>query len=118
MRITLEPGAIFPSEVDDASAGLVYVEAGAVTVRIEAPIAVLRAAALATVVAGGPQEGLPAPPAEAVAAGAEATLRAGDSFVFPSNVTSELRNDGDTPAVILAAVISPTQGVDAGTPNP
>ncbi len=106
-RFTVGPGARIPIEEDDPALALVYVEAGTLTFRVEAPIQVTRASMLATPGAGaGPEE---------VAAGTEFTLEAGDSAVFPPNVPGEVRNDGSEPAVGLATVIAPiTEG--AATP--
>ena len=43
-RLIFEPGAVEPIDPNDPSVGLVYVEAGTLTVRVEAPITVLRGA--------------------------------------------------------------------------
>ena len=112
-RVTFDPGAGIPIDADDPSVGLLYVESGALTVRVEAPLAVLRGAAVATAMAGGFEE---EPSLEEVAAGTEVTLEAGDSTLIPANVAGEIRNDGDAPAVALAALVEPLQGEDAATP--
>jgi quercetin dioxygenase-like cupin family protein len=112
VRLTLDPGASLPSEPGDPSVALVYVESGALTVRLDAPIRVYRAAVLkvfATPGAGADPEEM--------AAGAEFTLEAGDSALFPPNVAGEVRNDGTVPAVGLASIVAPLEGA-AATPVP
>ncbi len=89
IRYTIDPEAGFPIEADDPGVALVYVESGALTIQIEAPIQVTRAAS-------DPEE---------VAAGTAVTLEAGDSVVLSPNVAGEIRNDGDEPAVYLAAFV-------------
>ena len=119
-RVRFEPGAGFPIEPGDPSLVLVYVESGALTFRMEAPIRVLRGAAMAAMAAamatpGAGEEGAPPEPEE-VAAGTEFVLEAGDSALFPPFVGGEARNDGPAAAVALAALIEP-EGA-AATPVP
>ena len=115
VRATIEPGAGFDVGEDDASVALVHVESGALTVRLEAPMRVLRAAAVAAFATPGAVEEGDEPAFEEVAAGTEATLEAGDSVVLPPNVAGELRNDGAEPAVLLGAIVEPT-GAGGATP--
>ena len=114
-RVTFDPGAGFPIEADDPSVGLAYVESGALTVRLEAPVRVVRAATIAAFATPGAAEEGAVPEPEEVAAGTEFTLEAGDSVVFPPNVAGEVRNDGQERAVALVALIAPPEG-EAGTP--
>ena len=116
LRFTIVPGADFPIEADDPSVALVFVDSGALTARVEAPIRVTRAATIALFATpGAVDEGaIPAP--EEVAVGTEFTLAAGDSAVFPPNVEGEIRNDGTEPAVALVAIIAPPEG-GAATPG-
>ena len=116
VRFTLEPGASIPADAGDPSAALVYVEAGALTVRVDAPVRVTRAAVIAAFATPGAEpEGPPMP--EEVAAGTAFTLAAGDSVVLPPNVAAELRNDGQERVVGLAAIVAPPEmGGEAGTP--
>ena len=113
-RFGLEPGAVFPIEAGDPSVALVVVQEGALTVRVEAPVRVVRAATIAAFATPGAEEGA-VPEPEEVAAGTEFTLEAGDSFVFPPNVAGEARNDGQERAVALVAFVAPLEG-DGGTP--
>ena len=104
-RFGLEPGAGFPLE-EEASVALVYVEAGVLTVAMEGPMTVVRAAA----------EGTPFPmETETFAAGEEFELAAGDSAIFPPGVAGEVRNEGDEPVAVLVADAGPAQG-EVGTP--
>ena len=116
VRFTLDPGAGFPTEADDPSVALVYVEAGSLTAEVGAPVRVTRAAVIAAFATPGAEpEGAPMP--EEVAAGTAFTLAAGDSAVFPPNVAGELRNDGQERVVGLAAIVAPPEmGGGAGTP--
>ena len=99
-RSRLEPGVGLPfvgAEGSDVAPHLV--EAGTLTVRdFTADVVVHRA--------GGGQETVPA--------GGEASLGAGDSFVWEPYVGGEIANDGTEPVVFLNLNIVP---VDAATPE-
>ena len=105
-RFGFEPGASFLLE-EEATAALVYVEEGVLTVTMEGSMTVLRAAGAGTPF---PTE------TEAFAAGEAFELAAGDSAVFPAGVAGEVRNEGDDPAAVLVTDVGPAQG-DAGTPE-
>ncbi len=109
IRYTIDPEAGFPIEEDDPGVALVYVESGALTIQIEAPIQVTRAATIeAFATPEAVEEGaLPGP--EEVAAGTEVTLEAGDSVVIPPNVGGEIRNDGTEPVEGLVALVAPPE---------
>ncbi len=47
VRLTLDPGASFPIEADDPSVALNFIPLGALTMEMEAPIEVTRAATIA-----------------------------------------------------------------------
>ncbi len=107
-RITLAPGASVPFEPTDPSVSLVYMAAGELTFRVEAPMTVAR-----TVDRGTP---VPTEP-EAVAANTEFTLRDGDSALFPPATAGEVRNDGAEEAT--AWVVNVVFSSEAtGTPTP
>jgi hypothetical protein len=113
VRLTLQPGAVLPNDPNDPSLALAYVESGTVTLHYTDALTITRAAAIAALAT--PAATMPGP--EAVAAGASATLTVGDSFVSPANSGGDLRNEGTTPAVLLAAIIGPSQmGAPAATP--
>ena len=105
LRFTNAPGSVFTGTADDPSVGLILVESGEVTVRLEGPATITRATG-----------------AEEVAAGTDFTLGAGESFLWPPFVAGELRNDGQEPAVTLLAYLAPVEGEAetpmAGTPTP
>ena len=113
-RITLAPGASLPGAANDPNLSLFYVEQGTLTARADAPVSVIRGAALTTALATPGT--MPAP--EEVAAGTAVTLAAGDSAVFPPFVGVEFRNDGTEPVVLLTTTIGPAGGPAAGTPTP
>ena len=106
-RTVLEPGAAFPFGEDEPGVALAHVEEGVLTVAIEGPMTVLRAAGAGTPF---PTE------AETFAAGEEFEMGAGDSAVFPPFVAGEIRNDGEEPAVVLVAEVAPPEGGEAATP--
>jgi len=105
LRFTGAPGSVFTGGEDDPSIGLLLVESGELTVRIEGAVTVTRAT--------GPED---------VAAGTAFTLGPGESFVWPANVHGEVRNDGQEPAVNLVVSLAPVEGGAAtpmaGTPVP
>jgi hypothetical protein len=77
---------------------LLYVERGTLTVRNTVATTVTRGTALAT---PGAQA------QEAIPAGTEFTMMAGDSSLSPAGSGGELRNDGAEDVVLLAGVILP-----------
>jgi hypothetical protein len=110
-RFTLQPGESASIDQTDPSLALAYVEAGTLTVRFDRPLTVTRANAIRAMMATPEAMGMPA--TEQIPANATGTLNAGDSVVGLPYVGGELRNDGTTPVVILAALISPSE---MGTP--
>ena len=106
-RFGLEPGATFQLDEDDPSVALAYVEEGALTVTMETPMTVLRAA--------GDETPFPEQ-MDLIKAGTEFTLEEGDSAIFPANVEGEIRNEGDESATLLVAQVAPLEG-EAGTPE-
>ena len=105
-RVTLAPGASFPSEADDPALALAVIEAGAITFNIEAPVTVLHSVG---------NEEPTAEDFEEMPAGQDFTMEVGDSALFPASVAGEVRNDGTEDAVALAAFIEPT-GEEGATP--
>jgi quercetin dioxygenase-like cupin family protein len=105
-RIRFAPGVVYELEVSPA-VSLVYVEAGTLVLRLDAPLTVTRA-------------GETDAPGEAIAADTEVTLGPGDYTVFPPNVSGEARNDGEEPAQVAAAELIPAQLEMSrmGTPTP
>ena len=106
-RVSLEPGTGVPNEEGDPSYALAVIESGTLTLRQDGPLVVTRAGALQAAMreeeAGRPS----APETEAIAAGQEVTLQAGDTVLFPPNVGGELRNDGQERTVVLVAFVGP-----------
>ncbi len=107
VRFTFAPGAVLQLPAESPSLALLYVEAGALTARVAAPVMITRAAPIGT----------PSTP-EAIAAGTAFTAGPGDSFVGPPHVAVEARNDGADPLVLLMAVLEPAAGMPAATPAP
>jgi hypothetical protein len=112
-RVQIAPGGSIVTPADDPRVVLLYVERGTLTVRNTVATTVTRGTALAT---PGAQA------QEAIPAGTEFTMTAGDSSLSPAGSGGELRNDGTEDVVLLAGVILPIPtGVatpTAGTPVP
>ena len=116
IRLTIDPGAIFPSEADDPSSATVYVESGTLTVKMEAAMTVYRAGALDVFLASPEAEDAEVP-SEEIPAGQEFQLAVGDSTFFPANTGGEFRNDGTEAVVLLAALYEPGGEGDEATPE-
>jgi quercetin dioxygenase-like cupin family protein len=111
LRVTLASDAVLPADPSDPSTALILVEAGTLTVRVDAPIAVIRAGA--EFAPGNPI------PQESVGAGTEVMLGPGDAFVSPPHVSGQIRNPGASAVVLLLAVAFPHDDTEqAGTPTP
>jgi quercetin dioxygenase-like cupin family protein len=107
-RVRIAPGATVPFDPTDPSVDLVFIGSGTLTLQIDAPMSVARAA----------QSGTPAPSEpEDIAAGTEFTMNEGDSALFPPNASGELRNDSDVDAVAWVTNVALFTS-DAGTPTP
>ena len=92
-RLTFAPGVVY-TVVPSPAISLVYQETGALTLTLDAPITITRS-------------GMADSAGEAVAAGTEVTLEAGDYAVFPALVGGEARNDGQEAASAQVADIVP-----------
>lgn len=118
-RIGLDPGTGFPLEDSDPSVGILVVESGAFTVQVEGPVSVTRGAGLAGAMATAEATWDFAAATEAIAAGEEVTLEAGDAAYIPGSVNGEIRNDGQERAVGLAFLVGPPEVMTAeATPAP
>jgi len=117
-RFGLEPGTATPVDASPGD-GVLVVESGSLTVEVDGPVTVTRAAgmqeAMATAEATGDFSGV----MESVAAGEAVTLEAGDAAHIPADVPGEIRNEGSEPATGLAFIVYPT-GTMMGeaTPTP
>ncbi len=98
-RVVIDPGAGWRRFSDTVSVPLFYVESGALTLQMDAPLHDTRAVTIQALTTGA------APGLERIEAGTAVTLEAGDSVVVSSNVAGEIRNDGDEPVVYLAAFV-------------
>jgi hypothetical protein len=84
VRISIEPGAISSLGADDPTSGLLTVESGTITVRVDAFWTVDRGAALQQVMATPPPSSDEFDVSETIAASEEATLSAGDVAYIPA----------------------------------
>jgi quercetin dioxygenase-like cupin family protein len=118
VRFGLEPGAGFPLEASDPTGGMVVVQSGAFTVRVEEMAwTISRGAALNAAMETGEEADFAAA-MEEVAMGAEAVLEAGDVAWVPGSVSGEMRNDGQEPAEGLVFLVGPPEAMTAATPAP
>jgi len=118
-RIGMDPGAGFPIEENDPSAGILIVESGTFTVQIEGAVMVTRGATLGEAMAAAETTGDMSGASEAIAAGEAVMLEAGDAAYIPANVSGEIRNDGDERAVGLAFLVGPPEDMmGEATPAP
>lgn len=103
-RLTFAPGVTY-SIAPAPEISLVYMESGALTFTLDAPVTISRAGATGA-------------PGEDVTAGTEFTLSTGDYTVFPLLVGGEARNNGQEAASAVVAGIVPSGMATpmAGTP--
>ena len=119
VRFSLEPGAGFPLEADDPTGGMVVIESGAFTVRVEEMAwTVTRGEALGAAMETGDEDADFAAAIEQVTVGAETVLQAGDVAWVPGSVSGEVRNDGQEPAVGLVFLVGPPEAMSEATPAP
>jgi len=120
VRIGLEPGAVLPSDPDDASLAMVLIESGEITLALDGPVTITRAGAFAPALATAEAGGTFVAPEETTGAGETVTVGAGDVVFFPPNIGGEIRNDGADPVVGLAFIVEPPSSGGAlpaeGTP--
>ena len=118
-RATLDPGGVVPIEESDPALGILLVESGTLTVKVEGPITVTRGAGLGEGMATAEATGDFSALLESVPAGQAVTLAAGDAAYIPAHVAGEIRNEGQEPAVRLAILVLPSEAMmGAATPAP
>jgi hypothetical protein len=102
-RLRFAPGASL-AFVDDPAISLVYVESGALSLGLDAAVSDARPEA-----SNGDE-----------ASDSALALSQGDYFVLPPLVAGEIRNEGQEPAAIVIAAITPGlgPGIPMGTPVP
>jgi hypothetical protein len=103
-RLRFAPGATL-SFVDDPAISLVYVESGALSLALDAAVSDARP---------------DADSGDEADADAALELSQGDYFVLPPLVAGEIRNEGQEPAAIVIAAITPglIPEIAIGTPVP
>lgn len=95
VRLTLEPSAVLPPDPNDPTGAFVVIESGALTVRSTGPLTVSRASEEDFIM-------------EPVATDTETSLAPGDALYVGPFQATEIRNDGDEPAVFLLVNILPS----------
>jgi quercetin dioxygenase-like cupin family protein len=108
VRFRIEPGAVLPLEASDPTGGMLIVESGTFTIRLDTAWAISRSGSLTAAFATAEASGTYTPSDEQNASGDEATLGAGDAAYIPGSITGEIRNDGPEPAATLAVLVGPT----------
>ena len=116
VRIGIDPGAALPSGEEDPDGGLILVESGTLTIRMETPLTISRAGSFLGAIATAEATGTFTPAGEELASGEEATLEAGDAVYVPAHVAGELRNDGPERAVVLGILFTGASEAE-GTPT-
>jgi hypothetical protein len=117
-RFTVNSGAVLPLEASDPSGGMLIVESGTFTIRLDTAWAISRSGSLTAAFATAEASGTYTPSDEQNASGDEATLGAGDAAYIPGSITGEIRNDGPEPAAGLVVLIGPTEAMTEATPTP
>jgi hypothetical protein len=117
-RFSVESGAAVPLDASDPSGGMLIVESGTFTVRLDTAWAISRSGSLNAAIGTAEATGTFTPSDEQVASGEEATMDAGDAAYIPGSIGGEIRNDGTEPAVGLVVLVGPTEGMMGATPTP
>jgi quercetin dioxygenase-like cupin family protein len=99
-RMTLAPGASFDIEPDEGSVTLAEVESGTLTSTVDGEVAVSRAEA---------EEGV----TETIPADETVTLAAGDSALYPPDLTGAVSNEGSEEVTLLILEAISTASVEA-----
>jgi len=117
-RFSVEPGAMFPLEASDPSGGMLIVESGTFTIRLDTAWAISRSGSLNAAIGTAVATGTFTPSDEQIASGDEATMDAGDAAYVPGSISGEIRNDGTEPAVGLVVLVGPSEAMSEATPTP
>lgn len=118
VRVTIEPGAVLPSDASDPTGGMLIVESGTLTIRLDASWAIARSGSLTAAIATAEATGTFTPSDEQIASDVEGTMGTGDVAYLPGSVGGEIRNDGTEPAVALVVLVGPTEAMTGATPTP
>jgi hypothetical protein len=102
----------------DPSSGILLVESGTFTIQVEGPVTVTRGDTLMESMMEAEAVGDVSAAAEAIPAGGEVTVSAGDAAYIPGGVNGEIRNDGPERAAGLAFLVSPSGLMTEATPEP
>ena len=86
----IQPGAALPLEASDPSGGMLIVESGTFTVRVDTPWAISRSGSFASSIATAEASGTFTSQDEQIASGDEATMGAGDAAYIPGSVSGEI----------------------------
>jgi quercetin dioxygenase-like cupin family protein len=117
VRFRIEPGAVLPLDASDPTAGMLIVESGTLTVRIDADWAVSRGGSLTAAIATAEATGTFTPADEQIASGEEVALGAGDAAYIPGSVSGKIRNDGQETGSGLVVLVGPTEAMTGATPT-
>jgi hypothetical protein len=118
VRVTIDPGAVLPSEASDPTGGMLIVESGIVTIRISAPWAITRSGSLDAALATAEATGTFTPANDQIASDESAIMEPGNVAYLPGSVSGEIRNYGAEPAVALVVLVGPAEAMTGATPAP
>jgi uncharacterized RmlC-like cupin family protein len=118
VRLTIDPGAVLPSEASDPTGGMLIVESGIVTIRINAPWSIARSGSLNAAIATAEATGTFTPSDDEIPSDESAIMEPGDVAYLPGSVSGEIRNYGAEPAVALVVLVGPTEAMTGATPVP
>ncbi len=117
-RFRIQPGAGLPLEASDPSGGMLIVESGTFTIRLDTAWAISRSGTFSAAIATAEATGTFTPSDEQFASGEEVSLGAGDAVFIPGSVGGEIRNDGNEDAAALIVLVGPTAAMTGATPTP
>ena len=118
VRLIIDPGAVLPSEASDPTGGMLIIESGNLTLRLDTPLAVSRSDGLMAAIGTAEATGTFTPSEEQIASGEEVTMSVGDAVYIPGSVSGEIRNDGDEPAGALIVLVGPTEAMTGAILTP
>jgi hypothetical protein len=116
-RFTIDPGSTLPLQANDPTGGMLVVESGTFTVRLQTDWAESCKGQMASAFTTTEATGVFSPSGEPVARGDEVTMAAGDAYI-PGSINGEIRNDGTEPAIGLVMLVGPTSAMTGRTPTP
>jgi quercetin dioxygenase-like cupin family protein len=118
-RTTLAPGAVIPIDASDPTLGILLVESGTLSLKMQGLVSFTRGDGFADALATAEASGEMSNALGFNPAGNPLTLRPGDAVYIPAHTAGEIRNTGQEPGVGLAFLVIPSEAMaDGATPTP